>query len=1129
MPVSIVARRLCLSVLVLAAISPAQAQTNLAPNPGFELGTSTTIEGWSVAFLTASGATYDLTVPVESAPYSRVARLQVDSGAWAKLTTGQPGSIAVTPSKQYRFAALIKGAALQGCQSRRNAELQVTFWNGATRGATTVVTSWSPTETWEQMEGVVSVPATGVTAVSLELMQNFNALEPENPESNCLEPRGTFSWDSVEFRDESQYVAAQAAASVAQWRPWTGLIRTSDNWKAKGTKNPYRDVQIAIRYCTPNCAAPSYEDSGLAFWDPKPATSTKPAESGNVFRFRTARPANASSSSEWEWQATSCLVRTTPAGNPQQCQFMGYPLGAVPSGKFKVTRATTGPALYRLGFPRANGGSHSLWYRDGSTKFEWLADTAWEAPVNATLPDWISYVADRSAKGFSVIQVAPAAEYQSGMTQSSYKSFDFVSRTGCSVSATTAVPNECSRWNPGYWQKLESMILEANKKNLTVAIFGVIDPTDRGGQQGGYPALEEAETFAQNLAARLAGYAVVYSPGFDDRKGLSVPGGPTVADSMKAVGGILGGCTKSAGAWTCPTVSPSTLASMRLVGNQLAGSSALSDYDTFLAEPWLNIQLFQSGRGGNNPDNTGNCTIGGVSTFTRQQCAVHRAREMPLRDFRKTVPVRPSVNSEAAYEWHDDVSPISPNNPYGVRHTAFASLLSGAAGYTFGVTTDPNSAASDTNPSIIRWRDPLAILNTPGALRMRTLWNRIRQEPWEKMTPGYKDTLPADPIVTQPVEEQKKIVSASTIDRTYGLIYVPNSRSFEIRTGSGERFAGFRCNSTAWTKRLYNPRNDLDAFNVPNTVSATLGGCTQVATDRVRITRPVCPNEDVADIQGDCDWLLELRCATCGTAQLAEASEVGASVWVEEVSNGSSAVMAQLVEGGSVLQMGGSGPATRYEKAPRIARLADGSYRVVWQRGSTAPDTFDRIMYQTISATGVVGNWSSVTDPWQTNATDPSVAVSTDGSWAVAYTKHTGTADGADIYVALYALTGTTTFRANQDTAGRQAFPHIGFDRTGGLVVGWTSWSSDTAPSRVRIRRFDSAGNAIAGDEEGDAVDAFADHRLAAIRINAANMLDVEVNTVTPEGEWAGSYAQAFDTAGYQVGETTEIYVPTEE
>ena len=493
----------------------------------------------------------------------------------------------------------------------------------------------------------------------------------------------SFFWDSVSL----------ARDTAVAWEGWERELTSTADYSAGSNSNPYRDLRLqATFFRSTVCGAPPatcklpgcFQQAG--FWD-----GTQGSSSARTFKVRTALPAG-----DWCWK-TSCSTVAASGGTTPNC---ASDAGLAQSGALKVTAYGGANKLYRLGMPVSKPGVSFLVYGDSSTTFPWIADTAWSAPMSFSPPSlgsapsgdlWKNYVADRTGKGFSVLLVAPASQYvnapasrpappASGFT-------GFLAGTGCTPANYKVVPNECSYLDPAYWRKLDSMVRDANDAGIVVLVAGVIDPTDRGGPGTNltppqkYPGKSAAEAFARQLAARLAGSFVFFSPGFDDKVDEALEGGGTTQDAMTAVGQAIRGIAGSA--------------PRNLVGNQLAGGAALTDYDFFHAADWLSFELYQSGHKGNQglP-----CSYASGQEYARAVC---RAREMTLR-FRcqgaaSTVQAcptaatglsagqqKPAVNSEGAYEDFTTVAE-DPDTREGERATAYASALSGSFGYTIGV------------------------------------------------------------------------------------------------------------------------------------------------------------------------------------------------------------------------------------------------------------------------------------------------------------------------------------------------------------------------------------------------------------------------------------------------------------
>ncbi|HVR95563.1 MAG TPA: DUF4038 domain-containing protein, partial [Thermoanaerobaculia bacterium] len=481
--------------------------------------------------------------------------------------------------------------------------------------------------------------------------------------------------------------------------------------------------------------------------------------------------------------------------------------------------------------------------------------TAWQAPVSANAAGWKAYLENRRTKGFSVVQTAPATQYTGPIT-----SFEQIG--DC---PSPAIPNDCSRWVPSYWQNLDALVEQANRSGIVVVLAGLINPVGRGGGKSPqlYPALDDAAIFARNVAARLAGNFVIFSPGFDDQVELPVAGGPaTVRDSMEAVGREL-----------------EKVVPRHLVGNHLAGASPAEDYAVFEKQAWLDFQLFQSGHALNSracPDET------------RQQCAAQRARRLP-EELRRLSQEKPGINGEGAYEYPQDSSAVPPDNRFGVRQTAYSSVLSGALGFTLGVK------------GIFDWSDPMAVLDSPSSFDMVHLASRFRRRPWPEMVPVPERILnnPAAPA-------QRKMALAGTSG--FAVAYLPNNEAIEIATAG---FPGLSC-EPPWTKLWIDPRTGRTGL---------AEACTG-SQESITLARPRCtdPNPDVT---GACDWVLELRNTR---STLAAGSEM--QVWTAIEPDGrTSAILARLAGRDFVVSPAGQA----FQDAPAASRDARGRFLVVWQ------------------------------------------------------------------------------------------------------------------------------------------------------------------------------------------------------
>jgi hypothetical protein len=470
-----------------------------------------------------------------------------------------------------------------------------------------------------------------------------------------------------------------ASATANVWQRWDQQLQVGFDY-LNGGGNPYQDLSLVVQFTGPSSR--SFKSNG--FWD-----------GGNTFRVRAAFPATGS----WSWSVLSCsgLVGRNPQGQIQSCALdttLMHQIGTVTVSPNNIPNNF----LYSYGFLTTAG--RYLTYTDNTARrFYWQGDTAWAAIAlegqkrlaqSGRIPGqvtstWKNYVDDRSSRGFTVLQVGAAIAWQpskphdplktgcpsptksvefgdSSVVYSGPETFAFEQLPAAAgKTCIGAVPNNCSRWRADYWQEMDSMVEYANEQGLVVMMTGVADPADRGGCHltQTYPRTGDSVTFARNLAARLAGNHVIFSINFDDWLDAPLDSSDSTAGTVRSTTLAVGPALKS-------------IVPRHLVVNHLAGSSQVSSYVTGLQNlSWLDFQLFQSGHASNVPVA---CPGKSGSTWqAQQQCAVSRAIDV-TKGLRAASPLKPVVNGEGGYDT-PDLYASPPDNRYGMRHTAYASLL----------------------------------------------------------------------------------------------------------------------------------------------------------------------------------------------------------------------------------------------------------------------------------------------------------------------------------------------------------------------------------------------------------------------------------------------------------------------
>ena len=341
---------------------------------------------------------------------------------------------------------------------------------------------------------------------------------------------------------------AVASSPAAVWQRWEQVLTS-----ARRYGNPYADVTLRVRYTGPG----GRSLRAYGFWD-----------GGDTFRIRCAFPIVGT----WRWE-TECSNAADTGLHRQR-------------GVVEVAPYQGDNPLYQRGFLKVSDNRRYLAFGDG-TPFLWVGDTAWAVPQRASDEEWAAYLGDRTAKHFTVIQVAPAPRWAGEVDQRGERPFS---------------DKTCSQWNPAYWQAFERKVQLANEQGLVVLLVGLMEPVDR------YPEAGQACLFAHGIVARLHGNFVIFSPSFDSK---FMP----MADEV-------GRAAREATSIHLITQHPGT------PWNQPTPTFSLQYYD----QSYLDIAGVQTGHNGGN----------------RQWCA-HHAIEWNLHLYRHE-PHKPVINLEAMYD-----------------------------------------------------------------------------------------------------------------------------------------------------------------------------------------------------------------------------------------------------------------------------------------------------------------------------------------------------------------------------------------------------------------------------------------------------------------------------------------------
>jgi len=690
------------------------------------------------------------------------------------------------------------------------------------------------------------------------------------------------------------------------------------------------------------------------------------------------------------------------------------------------------------------------------TPFFWVGDTAWSAPaveIDAQLhpgtftQQWSQYLATRTPDGsgtgnyhFTAILVSPADNFAKHNDPDVF----FAQPAPCTVPASQvgSYPNDCSIPKPAYWNAFDSIVSRATNQDLLLVIGGLIHPFDTSPYPK-YPSLNNVTHFSRYLAARMAGFAVMFSPGFDMPLSTTAVDGNTLNTVMDASGSAV------------QAASPNVL-----ITNHLNGQATCTDYESFAGEgpwpkPWMRSYLFQSGHAISPNGTAGTLCPGYLSSETSVQAAMRRAIQIPSTLAGYSRPM-PSVNGEGPYDEPANDNPPSyglVNMRYHLRQAANLSSLSGAQGFTYGV------------PELGLWTTPASYWGLPSAVDMQRLADRFRSYPG----------LPAHPewIISNPVPYDQQMALASD-GSTIAIAYVPpqtlppptsTTSSITISTNG---LPGLGCPNTGspWTLSWETPTT--------NFIQAVPVGNCSPALGQITITSPICTSQQKLS-DPECDWVLLLTKTGAAATAATQSSSAALmplpgklEVWRDlSVGDGTSAIRAQIAganTGAAAIEVSPSGLA--FQDGARVAAVSSG-YVVVWH-ADVLDGSLLGVFGQRLDATGkLVGPMFRANSTTAYDQRDPALAASLSGNMVVVWSSYGQDGDLGGIFGQLFDAKGNFVggeFQINSVAAGHQARPQVAYLPSGGFVVGWTTEAIGDNPGALSFRVFAHNGSPITSE-----------------------------------------------------------------
>lgn len=405
---------------------------------------------------------------------------------------------------------------------------------------------------------------------------------------------------------------------------------------------------------------------------------------------------------------------------------------------------------------RVSENGRRIVHADG-TPFFWLGDTAWELFHRLDREEAEIYLENRRARGFNVVQAVVLAELDGLNVPNAY-------------GHTPLSDNDPARPNESYFRHVDFIVDRAAAKGMYIGML----PTwgDKFNKRWGVgPEVftpENARIYGEFLGRRYRGRPIIWILG-GDRSPESDP-------HLAIIRAMAEGIEEGTGGTQLVTYHP-------------MGANASSTW--FHDDAWLDLNMFQSGHGElDNPN-----------------------YRMTLRDYARQ-PVKPVLDGEPRYEDHPvDWQPAQGwFDEFDVRQAAYWSVLSGAAGHTYGNHNiwqmwqpgrEPVSAARTP------WRE--AILH-PGAWQMG-LMRRLFE------ASGFLELEPDTTALVDPGDGAGHQVAARAADGSELYAYTPLGGALTVRL---ERLAGnaasaswFDPRTGTWTTIGDVPTSGEHAFDPP--------------------------------------------------------------------------------------------------------------------------------------------------------------------------------------------------------------------------------------------------------------------------------------------------------------------------
>jgi hypothetical protein len=484
-------------------------------------------------------------------------------------------------------------------------------------------------------------------------------------------------------------MANDATTRVARWGRFERAFTSSIAYE-----NAPQEATLCVTFRGPDGQTRTVD----GFWD-----------GGDVWRVRFM-PAD-----EGQWSyATHCSDTSNAGLHAQRGSFEVGPASG--AGRF----ATHGPV-------GLSADRRSLAHADG-TPFLWLADTAWNAPLQANADEWGLYLRERVRQGFTTVQwMATQTLSLPNGDRDGQLAFEGHERIAI---------------NPAFFQRLDGMQDALNDVGLLSApvLLWAAEWSDEAinRRNPGFTLPEDqAIVLARYMVARWGANHVAWMLNGDG------PYGGAKAARWQRIGRAVFGDGPHAPVMLHPN------------GMNIA-------WDEFASEPWLDMTTYQSGHGDDD-------------------ATLRWLHSGPPSEVWRRDPPRPIINLEPPYEDHLAYHSRQRFNAHAVRRALYWSMLNApTAGVSYGGHGvwgwDDGSGPPEAHPNTGTarpWRDALHL---PAADQIAHLAACFTALPWWHLRPAQ------ELLASQPGEQAAAHhIAAAQTDHSAALIYTPEQQPIVLR------------------------------------------------------------------------------------------------------------------------------------------------------------------------------------------------------------------------------------------------------------------------------------------------------------------------------------------------------------